>query len=154
MLTNMLEIFKAQDPRMEEFAGSGKIFFHHLCTGARVSYGVEHINRIFEEGHNVDHLQERMVSLMEGLQSRDPALYEKYSCAEEEYPDLYRLLVGGLSDQALAVIRQTDVSAVYKNEPADLGPKFVDRLLQDRVVWSQESVPASGVSATSLDMAI
>ncbi len=140
MLSNFLEIFKAHDPRMSRFAGFGKIFFHQLCDGSRVSYGIKHINKIFEEGHNEDYLQARIVSLMEGLQTRNSQMFAQYKYAEQEYPAHYRLLVEGLSDQTLKIISEIDVSAGVSDEPADLGQKFVAQLLKDREALKYQKI--------------
>jgi len=127
-----MEIFKEQDPRMKDFAGRGKVFFIQYCTDARASYSVDSINQFFETGHNPDHILERMVDLMEALQSRDPAVFLKYKGAQSEYPDLYQLLVDGLSDETLQIISDMDVSKAILSAPSDMGKRFVDQLLYDK----------------------
>jgi len=143
MLENRLLLFREQNPYTRDFAGRGKIFLHHLCTGARASYGVNHINRLFEENLNEDSLLERMIMTMHALQVRHPDVFGKYKYAETEYPEKYRLLVEGLSDKALDAIVKIDVSRVAKAEPADLGQQFVDGILADRAALDHNFIPVT-----------
>lgn len=133
----MLYIFKEQDPRMEGFAGKGKIFFNPVCTGNAYSYDVDKINTFFETGHSEDHLLERMITMMDYLQEgyhsgEYPGNAGKYPHAAEEYPEKYLALVRGLSERALDAIESNDLSSFTTQEPADLGAGFVQQLREDR----------------------
>lgn len=137
MLSNFLYVFKEATHGKDKYAGRGKIFLHHVCTGNTKSYSVDRINWFFENNHNRDSLLERMIIMMEYLQqgyhnNEYPGPPGQYEYAHEEFPMKYLLLVKGLSDQALQQIRNIDVSIFTSNEPADLGEKFYRQIIADR----------------------
>lgn len=137
MIPNILEIFKEEDPRMEEYGGKGRILFHRDCTGRSFSYDVKKINQFFKEGTNPDHMLERMVSIMHYLQQGfHTEQYEskagEYEHANEEYPKRYLALVNGLDDDALNAIRHTQISNWTSQLPDDLGKQFYEQLIRDK----------------------
>lgn len=138
MQMNMVKIFKEATPYLAPYAGKGKIFEHLLCTGARKSYGVRNLNHIFENQIDTDKLLARLIIMMEYLQDgyhsgqyAGPA--GKYKYALTEYPEKYKLLVEGLSEQSLNVIRSVDVSTFCSAEPRNLGQLFCDSLKENRI---------------------
>lgn len=149
---------------MSAHAGKGKVFFYQGCDESdhrRCSYDINAINHMFETGCAIggsalkenEYFLERMVSLMEGLQSENQKMYEQYENATKEYPELYQILVEGLSDKTLKIISDIDVSIGVGFEPADLGNCFVDKLLEDRNAPAARNVNAyDGAEALHLEM--
>ncbi|MCD8563105.1 MAG: hypothetical protein LRY54_03460 [Alphaproteobacteria bacterium] len=150
MLVNELEVFKEQHPRMSRHAGQEKIFFHYLCTGDAKAYGIDSVNKIFEDDVNTDNLQPRLISLMVDLQAchqrhggNFPEWMLKYNGAEKEYPGLYERLLHGLSDKALDVIAR--YSKPYTGDsPFSTGAVFVRKLKADRLKPEQDFIPTMG----------
>ncbi len=137
-MDNIVKIFKEKVIHLAPYAGKGKIFEHLLCTGERKSYDTARINRFFAEGDNPENLFARLIIMMEYLQAgyhshqySGPA--GEYEHTQTEYPEKYRLLVHGLSDEAIAVVRTVNVALFTISEPSDLAQRFCDQLLKDRI---------------------
>ena len=139
----MLYVFKEQDPRMSDYAGREKVFYHTVCTGNEYSYDVDKINSLFEERDDIDSLLARMVIMMEYLQDgyhsgEYPGPAGLYIHAHDEYPEKYLLLVEGLSERALEVMDEINVSKFSMSEPSDLAQQYVHRLREDREMLTQQ----------------
>jgi len=137
MTPNIIEIFKDHDPRMEEYASAGRIFFHRDCLGRSYSYGADKINQFFTESTNPDHMLERTVATMHYLQQGFHAeQYDgkagDYPHANDEYPRRYLALVSGLDDNALEAIRNIQISNWTSKLSNDLGKQFYDQLIEDK----------------------
>lgn len=141
MPTNMLYIFKNENPpasfAQHENIGEDRIFFHTLCTGGGKSYRVEHLNSLFENGENIDHLFERVVSMMQYLQEgyHSGEYYGppgEYHAASTEYPLKYELLVDNLSEVALDVIKGINSGSAIEADEEGIGTDFCKTLIEDR----------------------
>lgn len=146
-MDNILEVFKEQLPTNKPYAGQGKIFLNRVCTGRSYSYSVERINRFFEENDNADHILQRLISMMEYLQDGYHkgvygGLASAYAHATTEYPEKYLLLVNGLSEKALDVIRRTKMSDWTTAEPDNLGEVFYTSIMRDRSTANKIEAPA------------
>lgn len=139
MQINHLYLIKDHCPRTPEIYRGDytRILLHEKYTGDRSSYSVDKINRIFDEGINIDGLQYRIVSLLEGLQSGYdtgvyPGLMGAYKNATTEYPKRYEAVILGLTDSTLdkmAALRMHDFTT---QEPDTLCADFVGKLRQHR----------------------
>ena len=68
-MDNILNIFKENATNLQKHAGKNKIFHHITCDGNAYSYDVAKINALFEEDQNPEYLLQRLVSMMEYLQT-------------------------------------------------------------------------------------
>ncbi len=135
---NSLHIFKDHDPRMADYAGSGKVVYNSVCNGNNYSYSAEQIGAMFEgDGRVPDHVLPRLVIMMHYLQEGYHSGHYngtagEYEYARQEYPERYLSLVRGLTDAALEEIRNTRMSSFTSQVQDNLGKVFVEQLLQDR----------------------
>ncbi len=144
-LENTLEVFKNRDPRMSQYANGNEeriLFWGGECMIGYCSFTPSSISRMFENGTEDSGIRWRAIVMMEALQRGYhsgvyPGTMSRYPYHAEEYPGKYEALIAGLSDEALDIIADFDLSE-HPSVPADLGEKFVTTLLDDARDMEQE----------------
>ncbi len=146
MPANTLSIFKNERPpasfAQHEDIGEDRIFHQTLCTGGAKSYKVAHLNKLYENGENIDNLFERTLSMMRYLQQGyHSGEYDgpagQYEAASTEYPYKYELLAQGLSDAALDVIEDMNSGPFISVHEEGMGANFCATLIEDRNALTQ-----------------
>jgi hypothetical protein len=139
---NYLEFFKenSSDPIFSQFKGEDKIFINHLCDEAdneRKAYGIRSFNKIFEQKIGQDKLMGRVLSMVYHLQDGidngfDPKGLGKYEHASTDYPNIYNIILKGISEKALVEMSEHKMDFATHFYPENLGEKVVERIIKDR----------------------